>query len=83
MSGRGAIVADTTTLVVHEGGQSHPFGYVALAEIEQRQWQDVIRMVKAYAPDWEFVAVLLKGGRESAYRVGVPSEKNEGHRPAK
>lgn len=76
VAGRGAIVTDTAILVVQEGGrQSHPFGYIPLPEIEQRQWQDVIRMVKTYEPNWEFVAVLLKGNRESAYRVGVPSAR--------
>ena len=74
-SGRGAIVSDTTTLVKHEGGESNPFAYLPASEIEQQEWNDVIRMVKAYEPDWEFVCVLLKQGRESAYRVGVPSEK--------
>ncbi len=76
-SGRGAIVADTTTLVTHESGQSHPFGYIVLAEFEKQNWQDVIRLVRGYAPEWEFVCVMLKGGRESAYRVGLPPEQRQ------
>jgi hypothetical protein len=76
-SGRGAIVSDTTTLVQHEGGLSNLFAYMLLDVIEERRWQDVIRMVKAYEPDWEFVCVLLKQDRESAYRVGVPAQKEK------
>ncbi len=74
-SGRGAIVSDTTTLIKHEGGESNPFAYLPASEIERHRWSDVIRMVKAYEPDWEFVCVLLKQDRESAYRVGVPQQK--------
>ena len=72
-AGRGVLVVDTTTLVKHERGESNPFGYLPSGEAEQYEWEDVIRMVRAYDPSWEFVAVLLKGDRESAYRVGVPS----------
>jgi hypothetical protein len=74
-AGRGAIVADTTTLVEHEGGASNPFAYMPVGEIEEQRWKDVIRMVRAYDPAWELVAVLLKKGRESAYRIGLPGEK--------
>ena len=74
--GRGAIVTDITgSPVKHEGGEGHPFTYLALSAIEEHRWGDVIRMVKAYDPGWEFVAVLLKENRESAYRIGVPSAK--------
>ena len=75
--GRGALVSDTTTLVKHSGGESHPFVYLPSSEIEEHEWQDIIRMVKAYDPSWEFVAVLLKQGRESAYRIGVPSARKK------
>ncbi len=74
-SGRGAIVTDTTTLVKHPGAESHPFAYLALSAIEEQRWGDVIRMVKAYNPSWEFVVVLLKEKRESAYCIGVPSRR--------
>lgn len=70
-SGRGAIVSDTTTLVKHGRGESNPFAYLPASEIEQQKWSDVIRMVEAYDPSWELVCVLLKQGRESAYRVGA------------
>jgi hypothetical protein len=73
--GRGAIVTDTTTLVKHSGGESHPFAYMPAEEIYRSEWVDAIRMVKAYDPTWELVAVLLKQGRESVYRLGVPSAK--------
>ena len=74
-AGRGAIVSDATTLVTHEGGQSHPFFYLPQLEIEQQPWREVIRMVRSYDPSWELVTVLLKRGRESAYRIGVPTQK--------
>jgi hypothetical protein len=73
--GRGAIVTDTTTLVKHERGESHPFAYVPSEEIYKGEWLDAIRMVREYDPSWEFVAVLLKQGRESAYRIGVPAQR--------
>jgi hypothetical protein len=87
--GRGAILTDTTTLVLHESGQSHPFFYVSQQQIEeashgkpgQREnvgvFEDTLRMVRRYDPTWELVAVLLKGGRESAYRIGVPAARNQ------
>lgn len=74
--GRGALIADTTTLVVHERGQSHPFAYVPSAEIQKHPWQDAVRILDAYDPSWEFVTILLKGNRDSVYRIGVPSEIN-------
>ncbi len=79
-SGRGAIVTDITVIPVqHEKGVGHPFAYLPLSVIEAHQaeavWGDVVRMVKAYDPSWELVCVLLKKGRESAYRIGVPSRK--------
>lgn len=74
-AGRGAIVTDTTTLVTHAEGVSHPFFYMTLEGIEEQNWNDTSRMVKAYDPTWELVTVLLKQGRESAYRIGVPGAK--------
>ncbi len=74
-SGRGAIVTDTTTLVKHERGESNPFAYVPAEELAKSEWVDAIRMVREYDPSWEFVAVLLKKGRESTYRIGVPAQK--------
>jgi hypothetical protein len=74
-SGRSAIVTDTTTLVRHGGGESNPFAYLPAEEIYGREWLDAIRMVREYAPRWELVTVLLKGSRESACRIGVPSQK--------
>lgn len=75
--GRGALVTDTTTLVKHPGGESHPYFYMSLSGVEEQQWGDVMRMVKAYDPTWELVTVLLKQGRESVYRIGVPSAKKK------
>jgi hypothetical protein len=83
-SGRGAIVTDlTVTPVKHAEGEGHPFAYLPLPELEKenakQQWQDairdILRMVKAYDPTWEFVCVLLKERRESVYRIGVPEMK--------
>jgi hypothetical protein len=74
-SGRGALVTDTTTLIRHGGGESNPFAYLPAQEIERQEWRDVIRMVRAYDPSWELVCVLLKRGRESAYRIGIPSQE--------
>jgi hypothetical protein len=74
-SGRGAIVTDTTTLVRHGGEESNPFAYIPAEQIYAREWLDAIRMVREYDPSWELVTVLLKEGRESAYRIAVPSQK--------
>lgn len=76
--GRGGIVSDTTVPPVeHEGGKGHPFAYLPSSVFEKQGWEDVMRMVNQYDPTWKFVVVLLKPeNRESAYRVGVPSQKN-------
>ncbi len=79
-AGRGAIVTDTTVAPVeHEKGKGHPFGYLPLSLIEGHKeesvWGDVVRMVRGYDPTWELVCVLLKQSRESAYRVGAPSQR--------
>ena len=73
--GRGAIVTDITTLVSHSEGESHPFFYLPLQGIEEQKWGDVIRMVRGYDPTWELVTVLIKQGRESSYRIGIPAMK--------
>ncbi len=74
-SGRGAIVTDTTTLIKHEKGESNPFAYLPAEEIYAHEWLDAIRMVREYDPTREIVTVLLKGDRQSAYRVGLPAQK--------
>ncbi len=76
-SGRGALFIDTTTLVRHEKGTSHPFVYLPEKAIEEKEsLADALRMVHAYDPSWEFVSVLLKPqNRESTFRIGVPAQK--------
>jgi hypothetical protein len=76
-SGRGALVIDTTTLVRHAKGTSHPFMYLPEKAVEEKETLfDALRMVRAYDPVWEFVSVLLKPqNRVSTYRIGVPSLK--------
>src|SRR5574340_1829954 len=63
-AGRGAIVADTTTLVEHEGGKTHPYLYLPWDVFEEYHKeglfsQEDLRLVSEYQPEWEFVAVLL------------------------
>ncbi len=79
-AGRGGIVTDTTTLVAHEGGKRHPYAYFAAEVFEEFYKEGLfskedLRLIWEYHPDSEFVAVLLKQGRESAYRIGVLSQK--------
>jgi hypothetical protein len=76
-AGRGALVIDTTTLVRHEKGMSHPFVYLPEKAIEEQEtFFDALRMVRAYDPSWEIVSVLLKPqNRVSTYQIGVPSLK--------
>ena len=77
-SGRGAVVTDTTIAPVkHQGGEGHPMYYLPAEQIEQQRWEEVKRLVRGYDPTWEFVAVFLKPGRESAYRIGVPAAKSQ------
>ncbi len=80
-AGRGAIVTDTTTLVKHEGGKSHPYLYLPLSAFEDSRHDDLfspedLRLIHEYQPEWEFVAVLLKEGRESAYRLRIPDPRD-------
>ncbi len=69
-AGRGAIIVDTTQLPVE--GLGHPFGYFPQSFVEDRDIEDVKRMVREYDPDSELVVVMLKSGeRLSSYRVQV------------
>jgi hypothetical protein len=71
--GRGALVVDTT-ICADEGG--HPFLYFTHEQIVASGDPDAQRMVTAYDPTWELVAVLLKEhDRLSTYRIGLPSFK--------
>jgi hypothetical protein len=70
--GRGAIVVDTTS---RPTGQGNPFLYLPEAGIEKLNDQDALRMVRAYDPTWELVAMLFKSrDRMSTYRIGIPSQ---------
>jgi hypothetical protein len=74
-SGRGAIIIDTNTLVERGEQAGNPMFYLPAQQIEQNAWGAAIKMVREYDPSQEFVAVLLKKNRESAYRIGVPAAK--------
>lgn len=74
-SGRGAIIVDTNTVVTHGEHAGNPMYYLPAQQVEEHAWLPAIKMVREYDPLWEFVAVLLKKNRESAYRIGIPSEK--------
>lgn len=74
-SGRGAILVDTNTIVERGDEAGHPMYYVPAQEIRRNGWLRASAMAQEYDPSWEFVAVLLKKNRESAYRIGVPSAK--------
>ena len=70
--GRGALVVDTTTVVVHEAGAGCPISYLSQERVEEKNWADLTRLVREYIPSRELVAVLLKAkDRQSAYRVWV------------
>ena len=67
---------NTLAVVEHPGGTGNPMYYLTEKVIEESErYPDALRMVRAYDPTWEFVSVLLKQGRESTYRVGVPHAK--------
>ena len=69
-AGRGVIIVDTTQQPVE--GLGHPFGYFPQSFVEQRDSEDIKRMVREYDPDNELVVAMLKPGeRISAYRVQV------------
>ncbi len=72
-TGRGAIVVDTTSRPTGEG---HPFGYFTQAFVEERDVEDVKRMVREYDPDQELVVVLLKADDHiSTYRIQILYEE--------
>ena len=73
--GRGAIVVDTTA---RPTGAGNPFFYMTAAGVEELNDADALRMVKAYDPSWEMVAMLLKREqRVSTYRIGVPAARTD------
>lgn len=76
--GRGAVIVDTNTVVEDAGHLGNPMFYLPAEEIVRNGWLPALRMVGEYDPGWEFVTVLLKRDRESAYRIGVPMAKAGG-----
>ncbi len=80
--GRGAVLVDTLTRVQHAHGEGNPVFYMTEQAIEQsEQHPEALGMVRAYDPEWEMVMVLLKKGRESTYRVGVPEARSTAQLP--
>lgn len=75
--GRGALIVNTNTVVQNSEQQGSPIFYLPAEQIRAYEWLPAIQMVREYDPRWEFVAVLLKRQRESAYRVGVPAAKKK------
>ena len=73
--GRGALIVNTNTVRQQGTHQGNPIFYLPAEQIRAYEWVPAIRMVREYEPNWEFVAVLLKRQRESAYRIGVPEAK--------
>src|SRR5438046_1789291 len=63
VTGRGAVVIDTTVTIAHETGQGNPMFYMNEALIEQMPYPDSLRMVQSYNPESELVAMLLKSER--------------------
>jgi len=77
--GRGALVVDTATLVVHEAGEGYPFIYLPQEKVEETSDADAQRMVREYDPEGEFVSVLLKThDRVSVYRVRLLKQEPKG-----
>ncbi len=75
-SGRGLLVVDLQSSVEDEGTLAHPVFYFSQSLFQAGFWtleEETVRLVNEYDPSWEFVTMLLKPGRESAYRVGIPS----------
>lgn len=75
--GRGALIVDTNVVERQEGHAGNPIYYLPAQQIEENAWLAAIKMVREYEPSWEFVIVLLKKNRESAYRIGIPSQKKD------
>lgn len=68
-TGRGVLMVD---LISEPQEQGHPFSYYEEGELELRD-KDLRRFLYDYAPDREFVVVLLKpGGRVGVYRERPP-----------
>ena len=68
VSGRGAIVVDSTTRPSPDAG--HPFGYLSQDQLEQDGDEDTKRMLSQYDPFRELVLLLLKPKyRTSSYRI--------------
>jgi hypothetical protein len=70
VSGRGAIVVDTTQQALE--GRGNPMAYLPQAAVERLGDDDLRRMVRQYDPTCEFVVELLKQERASKYRIQVP-----------
>lgn len=73
--GRGARIVDTNTIVRQDENAGNPIFYLPAQQIEANAWLPAMKMVREYDPFCEFVTVLLKKNRESAYRIGIPSRK--------
>src|SRR5215208_4282535 len=77
--GRGVIVIDTTQQPDPNAG--HPMYYLPRELAEQTGDNDVMRMLNAYAPEREFVVLLLKPEeRTSTYRVQAIQRVERGRR---
>lgn len=83
--GRGAVLVNVMELILRRNSEEgHPFNYHTLHE----SWLDsdalshhslrtnIRNCLDHYAPDREFVLVLVKGERSSVQRVPLPQEEN-------
>lgn len=69
--GRGAVVIDVTMPPVDDG---HPFSYWPQSDLQEKQDDEVNRLVQEYLPQEELVVILLKPQKQvHAYRVGLAS----------
>lgn len=75
--GRGALIVNTNAVMRQDEHKGNPIFYLPAEQIRAYEWLPAIQMVREYDPHWEFVTVLLKRQRESAYRVGVPEAKSK------
>ncbi len=80
--GRGMVVVDTNVQEATEEIDGNPsphvdFAYFGAAKVEKLEDAELIRKVRQYDPDKEFVAVLVWPDRWTSYRVGVPPEKQQ------
>jgi hypothetical protein len=77
--GRGVVVIDTTQQPDPTAG--HPMYYLPQEIAEQTGDEDVARMLNEYAPEREFVVLLLKPEeRTSTYRVQAIQRVERGRR---